>query len=413
MDILAVLYLVGAVQALLLAVTLVSLPRANRRANICLGLFLAVFAVDLLDYFLLQSELYRDYPQLISVVVPFTFGYGPLLYFYVRFLTDEGFRLQGKHGLHLLPVLFASIALLPFYMLSNAQKSGIIDQPVQLAKALMVSPFPFELFGILLMLSQIASVALPFAYAVFIYKRLKKHRRNIRQAFSNEEQVNLAWLNHLLFIAIGLSLVYLLTTVLQGMDAMTIETDEMTVMVAQQIPMLMPIAMSLTALYLGVMALRQPAIVHTLRASHTAATTQKRSPDSPQMRVKSKYQKSALTLEQAMTIQQRLLLTMNTEKTYTNSNLTLPILAQCLDVPTHQLSQVLNETLQSNFFDFINHYRIEQAKHLLADPNEKNSPILAIAMEVGYKSKSAFYRVFKHATGLTPSAYREQKRRSA
>lgn len=412
MDILAVLYLVGAVQALLLGMALVSLPRANRHANIFLGLLLALFAVDLLDYFWLQSGLYRDYPQLISMVVPFTFGYGPLLYFYVCLMTDTDFRLQRKHGLHLLPILFAGFTLLPFYTLSNAQKAGIIDQPAQLAEALIASPFPFELFGILLMLTQVANIALPLAYAVFSYKRLKNHRRNIKQAFSNQEQVNLAWLNHLLFIVIGLSLLYLLATALQGMDATTVETNDRVVLVSAQIPMLMPIAMSLAALYLGLMALRQPVIVHTLRASHTEVSTQKQSLEGAQVRLKSKYQKSALTPEQATTIQQRLLLTMNTEKTYNNSNLTLPILAQCLDVPTHQLSQVLNETLQSNFFDFINHYRIEEAKHLLADPNEKNSPVLAIAMQVGYKSKSAFYRVFKHATGLTPAAYREQKQHS-
>jgi AraC-like DNA-binding protein len=67
---------------------------------------------------------------------------------------------------------------------------------------------------------------------------------------------------------------------------------------------------------------------------------------------------------------------------------------------------LINTAFQSNFFDFINTYRIEAAKKILEDPDKADWKILAIAYETGYNNKATFNRVFKKYTGYTPSAYR-------
>jgi len=69
---------------------------------------------------------------------------------------------------------------------------------------------------------------------------------------------------------------------------------------------------------------------------------------------------------------------------------------------------VINTRLQQNFFDFINHYRIEKVKKDLADPQKKNLKVLAIAFDAGFNSKSSFNAIFKRHTNLTPSEYRSQ-----
>ena len=70
------------------------------------------------------------------------------------------------------------------------------------------------------------------------------------------------------------------------------------------------------------------------------------------------------------------------------------------------MAQVVNEQLSQNFLDFVNRYRVDEAKRRLLDPSLKHLSILAIAEDVGFNSKSSFNAVFKKNTNLTPSEYR-------
>ncbi|MBW6492346.1 MAG: AraC family transcriptional regulator [Lentimicrobium sp.] len=99
---------------------------------------------------------------------------------------------------------------------------------------------------------------------------------------------------------------------------------------------------------------------------------------------------------------------MNTEKPYLDADLTLPQLATRLQIPSHLLSRVINEKFGLNFFDFINQYRVDELKSKLNNPEFDNLSLLGIAFECGFNSKSAFNRVFKKITGLTPSEFKNQ-----
>jgi len=82
-------------------------------------------------------------------------------------------------------------------------------------------------------------------------------------------------------------------------------------------------------------------------------------------------------------------------------------LAKTLAVSPHHLSQTINEQLNQNFIDFINAYRIEEAKRLLTDLAKKHYSILAVSEEVGFNSKSAFNTAFKRHASMTPSEFRK------
>lgn len=99
---------------------------------------------------------------------------------------------------------------------------------------------------------------------------------------------------------------------------------------------------------------------------------------------------------------------MEVEKIYRDDSISLQSLAEELSITSHQLSQVLNEKLSKTFSDFINTYRVEEAKKLLRDPKWADRKIIAIAYEVGYNTKAAFYNVFKKNTRMTPNQYREE-----
>jgi AraC-like DNA-binding protein len=85
--------------------------------------------------------------------------------------------------------------------------------------------------------------------------------------------------------------------------------------------------------------------------------------------------------------------------------LTLPELAQKLNISPCHLSQIINESFHQHFTDFVNKYRIEESKTLLKK-NEQRWNISEIALESGFNSKSTFNSAFKKHTGITPKEFK-------
>jgi AraC-like DNA-binding protein len=95
---------------------------------------------------------------------------------------------------------------------------------------------------------------------------------------------------------------------------------------------------------------------------------------------------------------------------YLDSQLTLSGLAEATRLSRHQVSEVLNRHAGKNFYEFINEYRIAAVCERLG--SEGGETVLSIAMDAGFSSKSTFNVIFKQFTGMTPTAYRRQRRPS-
>ncbi|UCH97179.1 MAG: helix-turn-helix domain-containing protein [Candidatus Aminicenantes bacterium] len=123
---------------------------------------------------------------------------------------------------------------------------------------------------------------------------------------------------------------------------------------------------------------------------------------------KAKYKSSSLTPQFADECIKRLTYLMEEEKVYRQADISLPLLAQKLSVPPHVLSQVLNEKLNRNVSDFINSYRIEEAKKILQTPAGARKKMVSIAFDVGFNTIVAFYNAFKKYTNMTPAQYKKE-----
>jgi AraC-like DNA-binding protein len=99
---------------------------------------------------------------------------------------------------------------------------------------------------------------------------------------------------------------------------------------------------------------------------------------------------------------------MKQSKPYLDPQLTIDQLAQTLGCSRHHLSQAINDQLNQSFYDYINQYRVAEAKALLTDPAKTALKIAAIAYDSGFNSISTFNDVFKKIAGLTPSQFRKQ-----
>ncbi|WP_106791816.1 helix-turn-helix domain-containing protein [Aquimarina sp. Aq78] len=98
---------------------------------------------------------------------------------------------------------------------------------------------------------------------------------------------------------------------------------------------------------------------------------------------------------------------MKEAKIYRDPNLGLDSMAKKLNISGNYLSQLVNKLSGYNFTDYVNRYRIKDAKFKLRNPNFINYTIIAIALESGFNSKSTFYSAFKKLTGISPKEYRK------
>lgn len=119
-----------------------------------------------------------------------------------------------------------------------------------------------------------------------------------------------------------------------------------------------------------------------------------------------KYARSALDTITRERIERKLKTAMEEDRIFTRSNLKLRDLCTHLNESTHYVSQVINQSLGTSFYELVNQYRIEAAKQLLLENPE--SSVLDVAMEVGFNSKSPFNSAFKKITSATPKEYRKQ-----
>lgn len=150
----------------------------------------------------------------------------------------------------------------------------------------------------------------------------------------------------------------------------------------------------------------------TLRDADEASAEQGNSPSTKELRnPPSKYAKSSLDDTIRQRIERKLQQAMEVDGLYRKSNLKLRDLCDHLNENTHYVSQVINQSLKTSFYEMVNQYRIRAACEMLGNGvhgASSKKTILEIALEVGFNSKTTFNAAFKRATGITPSQYRNR-----
>ena len=369
-KLLVALNLLGVAQALLLAAAMLGVKRGNRIANRFLAAFVLVIAVGVAGATMATDRFIVQYPHLLKIQDPFILLGAPLLYLYVRTLIKGRAGSSRKDLLHFLPATLSFVYLLPFYFQSSR------------AKLFSVASY----YDYWARWSYIKSTALILQFVIYlslIAWMLVSYSRKLKRQTSPAEASVLLQVRFLLatltVIWVFGSLKFVITTMFPAYNTETVD-------------MLIPASLSVFVYAMGYLGLRRPEVL----------TGVEEAPPAPR-----RYEKSTLTLERSDIYRQRLLELMNTEKPYLDGGLTLQKLAKALAVSPHHLSQTINEQLNQSFFDFINAYRIEEAKRLLADPAKRHYSILAVSEEVGFNSKSAFNTAFKRHANTTPSEFRK------
>ncbi|MCO6491267.1 MAG: AraC family transcriptional regulator [Phaeodactylibacter sp.] len=371
-------FILAAAHGYFLAIVLFSSKQGNRQANRLLGAFLLAFALTLSEYVLHWTKYLLYFSWADTFYIPLIFVFGPLLYLYFKALNPED-EIRRRDALHFLPALLMLIDRLPYYFTDPALKAAFHAGDREVARQIHWPLLP--LFSI----QDYIFMAHLSAYAVLIFWYL---RRNgfWRPAGEEDEQavIRRNWSRTVLGLYAGFVLGNISYYVLIRTSFFHVEWDY-------------GISLSMTVFIyvVGYLGYRQPSIF--------AGELWPRAFLAP------RYQNSTLTPSASRSLLDRVLEYVEQEKPYLDNELRLSGLADQLGVSIHHLSQVVNEQLGKSFSDFINEYRVEEAKRLLANPRHKDRYVIAIAYEAGFNNKTSFNKAFKANTGLSPSQYRKKK----
>jgi AraC-like DNA-binding protein len=231
---------------------------------------------------------------------------------------------------------------------------------------------------------------IPGIYAIMGFNVLLRYQKSLPHRFSYTEHINLNWLKWLVFsILILFVLLFLFIRI----------STQTHLVSADSVFLYVGVILSVYVFLIGYFGLRQSTLMMSAQMDIDAKH--------PEVIVS--YKKSGLDDSTVEQIYQRLLIHMETTKPYLQDDLSLSLLADQLALNPNQLSQVVNQKSGGNFFVFVNAYRVEEVKAKLVDPSFSHLSILGIAYACGFRSKSAFNRIFKAQAGISPKEYQRKK----
>lgn len=104
-------------------------------------------------------------------------------------------------------------------------------------------------------------------------------------------------------------------------------------------------------------------------------------------------------------LEKKLIHIIKEERIYLDEDIRLPDVSEELGISVHQLSFFLNNHLGMNFNNYINRFRVEEAKSMLI--NDPSRSVVSVGIAVGFNSNSSFYKAFLKETGMSPKQFRE------
>lgn len=372
------LILTGAVNGLFFIVLLRAKVK-NTNSDRLLMVWMGIIALQQAFYYdnLSAQPIFPQYIQLLSFSLPLINS--SLFYFYIRSLSfGPAFKLKGI-SLHLVPFLVFNCIIFSLYFI-NPGSLKFIDA------------FPYFSSNVNLWIVYGATSLLaivPAYYSAAGLIILIRHQKMLADNYSYTEKINLDWLRWIV-ISMNVLFIGLFLLIKYGTKNGLVNDSNLFAVVGTVI--------TVYIFFIGFCGARQNAIPDATQAVTT---------DIKKVIASTGYKNSGLNDQKAEQLFIKLTKLMDETKPFLQDDLSLRILAGQLGVTVNQLSQAINQKSGSNFFNFINGYRVQLVKEKLKDPSLSHYSILGIAYECGFRSKSSFNKIFKATTGQTPQQYQK------
>ncbi|PJZ75389.1 helix-turn-helix domain-containing protein [Leptospira neocaledonica] len=324
-------------------------------------------------------------PEFLDFTILFPYTYGPLLLLYIRNLTTEGKSFRRTDLLHFVPFVFLQFILLAKLFFFQSPEEELYPHEWHRPSR------GFHPNGGLLVTSMLV-------YSIWTFLLLNRHRRNIVNHFSNIDGIkDLRWMYWSLVLFVISTCVHFLLEGLLFTD-LPPETYEPRLIRGAAV-----LAFSVFFCWFGV----RQTVVYTHRELHAFKTKTSKEEEEVEEERK-KYEKSGLREDMIPEYLSKIRGYMESEKPYKDSEFSIDLLSENTEVPRFYITQILSETLETNFYNFVNEYRIKDIIFVLGNISEERPNFLRLALEYGFNSKSTFNTSFKKVTGKTPTQYLEE-----
>lgn len=361
-------------QLTFVGIYLFSKKKGKSVSNKLLGCFFICIGLAMADNLLLSAGVWFKYPAGATLTNTFPFLYGPLLFLYTQSLIYKNFSISLKKLIHLLPfAIFFFISTIGYEMQPKAFKLNLLHQIGE-------HHVTIGLYVVALIMTVHFAV-----YALYALSAIKKYNILALNRYSEAQKTSLKWLSATIIFFLFLFILSLLNNLL-----------EIAAIPAYHTPFLIAIILLLFFFVnrLNFKALNNPEIFSWVNEDDVVVDIKTASPP---------------TLPDKTEELNALAAHMQNNKPYLNPELTVEMLAKQLRMHPKELSKLINEHLQQNFFDFVNRYRIRDAQDLLLNSPDKKITVLEILYKTGFNSKSSFNTLFKKYTGVTPTEFKNAR----
>jgi AraC-like DNA-binding protein len=364
-DYYPIIFYAGGFQGFILAVFLISI-KVNRIANRILGLLTFCWGVLLLVFGLQFDGFFMNNPHFLKTFSHLPLLFFPLLFLYVKYLITRREKFSTADYLHFVPFLISILIYTDFYFKSGLKKIAIAGSTTGFYYTVDVAGDIFLAFqGII--------------YSIIVILALNRYSRQIKNFISNTDR--------LIITTIARGTYLLLISWIIGSVAVSLELFD--VYVSVDLFVFVYLLIVIVIYWISYLAIKSPEVFKLNRNELFNRN-----------RIEKKTEE-----DYSENLNQQLLEYLRENKPYLEAELSLQDLADMLTVSRHQLSALINGTQQKNFYEFINHYRVEEVKILMKRPENKHLKIMSLAYDAGFNSKATFNRIFRQFTDMTPSQY--------
>lgn len=347
--------------------------RPKQKQTLFLGGLLLLLLIHILGELFIYSGAYVLAPGLAGLQLPVRMLLGPALYFYAYSVMSPDKQLtRTAYFIALLGPIVVVLVMLPFLLISPEDKLAMATPATRDAELFKIALFTCTF-------AMVSFVVFTASYLIVTFRLQKQHRQQLMLRYSSIEKRSMDWFGSVLILWGG---VWLLFTVEYSMSFIGLKWFGSGIVI--------PTLEAFVLLTFGHYALKQPALKESEK---TPAV-----PKQPRT--------YALELAHMKQVADKLKRAMEDKQLYLEEDLSLKRLSDVTSVTENHISETLSQHLQTNFFQFVNGYRIEQAKSLLLTTEDNVS---TIAYGVGFNSKSTFNAAFKKSTGTTPTSFRNQE----
>ncbi|PKB42512.1 AraC family transcriptional regulator [Cellulophaga sp. RHA19] len=346
---------------------LIFTKRINRKANVLLGLAMFIIIFWNVWVLSLDFEISNYFPYFYLIPLNYSLALGPLLYFYVKKITNSSYRITKKDSIHFLPLLFELI------IHSIISREALANNIISVETGSFIKLIPIVQF--------LAIISI-ITYSIYALKSIKKYHSWLNKNYSNSDAYSLRWLYRLLVL---FAILWFLWTPYTIIDYLVFNFQ---LGISDYYPIY--ILLSIVTIWISAEAFLRPEIIFLESNKQEKGNLEKEAQPEE-------------IIEKALWLKEQ----MKTNLFYINSELTLKSLADNLNIHPNVLSKIINNGLGKNFSDFVNEYRVNAFIDKLNSGNYDNITLLGISFECGFNSKTTFNRVFKNIKGITPLDYKK------